>query len=505
MIVVLIRKVALSFVMSFLPVSLNAGALPSGNKAHILNGRSINLGHKPNLNGRMIKVNGGPLPHPFSYQKGKILVDHKVYGITGSGNERYRISLFNKTGKLIGHYLMPAKTINSLLFESHFSDIDKKLKSINQSNNNASNCPEKLDLNLSPISAPSTTLNDNKPTVRRGQGHRFLTRRRPNKVSSPRASHNSGSSTCNSQQQRKGICSKENKNSINKNTNSRTITFRENDNAEKTKECEVLRANDTSANEWSRENLLKCIRAIQEKILQGVPQPLSENTKNLASLRMQILKRLFELPNEEQEFAAAIFTLDGEIGGHAKENPMEAIMILKVMTNRRDNANEIENEVKNCKMNNSDQKSLGDCIKKANINAQYNLLDIALDKLQFSMYNSPSRKGNWYNKFGTKRPSQFEDSINAFFLMDETIDWQTSSTDDFDVNKVYHYHTRKAMPDWRRDNLMLSIGAKHPEIGNLQPTHLHVFYEEHDQKANGNSGGDGWKRKVRHEFRDFND
>ena|GEM_PF-2097665 len=280
------------------------------------------------------------------------------------------------------------------------------------------------------------------------------------------------------------------------------INRRENDpNAnQETPGCEPLAATeeDREANpdlEMNQENLTNCIESIQDFILRGVSQPPS------ASDRALVFRRLFELPNHEQEFAAAIFTVDGEAGHHARENPLEGIMVLKVLSNRRDNANGVESELAACRDNFASGPERSTCFGEVNQDSVFNLMDVALDRLQFSMYNSGDG-GNWTSKFGHKRPGQFEDSINSFLNYSGVEEFNIrGGNSNADINKIYHYHTPGVNPAWRNDNLMLQISGTHESLGDLAPTSAHVFYYNHDNA--GSTNGDGWYRNVRHEFRNF--
>lgn len=280
------------------------------------------------------------------------------------------------------------------------------------------------------------------------------------------------------------------------------INMRESDpNASRqTPGCEALTATPEEREEnpdleMNNENLTRCIEGIQDFILQGVSQPPS------ASDRALVFRRLFDLPNHEQEFAAAIFTVDGEAGHHARENPMEGVMVLKVLSNRRDNANGIESELQACRDNFSDPAERATCFGDANEESTFNLLDVALDRLQFSMYNS-GEGGNWTSKFGHKRSGQFDDAINSFIAYEGMEEWNINGgRGNATIHGIYHYHTPGVNPAWRDNSLMLNISGRHETLGDLEATSAHVFYYNHDN--GGNSSGDGWYRNVRHEFRSF--
>ncbi len=280
------------------------------------------------------------------------------------------------------------------------------------------------------------------------------------------------------------------------------INRRENDpNANReTPGCEALGATAEEREEnpdleINQDNLQACIEGIQDFILQGVSQPPSASDRDL------VFRRLFDLPNHEQEFAAAIFTVDGEAGHHARENPMEGIMVLKVLSNRRDNANGVEDELQDCRDRFSDLAERSACFGDVNENSTFNLLDVALDRFQFSMYNE-GEGGNWTQKFGHKRPGQFDDAINSFLAYQGVEEFEIrGGNGNADIHRIYHYHTPAVSPAWRRDNLMLQISGQHETLGRLEPTDAHVFYFNHD--LYGEASGDGWRRNVRHEFRDL--
>lgn len=476
-------------------------------------GRQFVLG-RMNLNG-YLSTTGGAVPKLSSYQEGQIRIGALVSGEPGSGNEVYKVYLYGRHGNLnlhpsaevgpkVGEYFMTSEQINALISGSALDQAGKDLSHVNQSATTGRPCPS-FAMNYA---APGDF---SQPSYAGAM---------PNPAASPIASEGNATDRQNNRDMERYSGPRDNYEppqgsafiasgfSTATGDGSGLINARVNDEGEPTPGCEVLRGSqdrnaDNPEAAWSKENLSRCIGAIQDRILAGAPQPITENTSNLAQLRNQILGRLFTLTNEEQEFAAAIFTLDGEVGGHSRENPMEGIMVLKVLANRRDNANEVQDALENCRRNNLDPGERAACMGQANSNNRYNLLDIALDDQQFSMYNSPANEGNWHSKFGTKTNPQFEDSINAFFLYNDVSQWNISGREGVDIHKIYHYHTPASRPGWRRDDLQLSIGGTHPELGEMAGTSVHVFYEDHDQKFHGRNGPDGWGRNVRHEFRTF--
>ncbi|MCF8059660.1 MAG: hypothetical protein K9K67_10210, partial [Bacteriovoracaceae bacterium] len=277
------------------------------------------------------------------------------------------------------------------------------------------------------------------------------------------------------------------------------VNRRENDpNAsQETPGCESLSATEVERQgnpdlEMNEENLTRCIESIQDFILRGVSQPPSVDDRAL------VFRRLFDLPNHEQEFAAAIFTADGEAGGES--NPLDIIMVLKVLSNRRDNANGVEAELQTCRDNHPAGPERVACFGEANRESVFNLLDVALDRLQFSMYNSGDG-GNWDERFGHKQPGQFRSSINAFLAYSGVESFTVEGNSNASINNIYHYHTPESRPRWRDESKMLRIRGTHETLGELSPTTGHVFYFNHDN--GGSPRGDGWYRNVRHEFRSF--
>lgn len=279
------------------------------------------------------------------------------------------------------------------------------------------------------------------------------------------------------------------------------INMREDDpNADRqTPGCEPLAASpeereQNSSLEMTEESLSTCINAIQDYILQDITPPAVSDD------RETVFSRMFELPNHEQEFMASIFTLTGEVGDLSNDRPMEGIMVLKVLSNRRNNANQVEDAISACNEKGLEGSARADCYAEANSESVYNLLDIALDDQQFSMYNSGDGD-NWVNNLGQKRSTQFNTAINTFLQYSkmESFDIQ-GGNGNAEIDKVYHYHTPGVYPEWRNDNLKLRISGK-DENGSLAFTESHFFYYNHDNK--GRTNGDGWYRNINHDFRKF--
>jgi hypothetical protein len=301
------------------------------------------------------------------------------------------------------------------------------------------------------------------------------------------------------------------------------INMREDDEGVPTPECDHLRVTPEEATEdegFTNENLAGCISAIQQIIMRGFESPAHPKDRN------EIFSRLFTLPNEEQEFAAALFTLAGET--NASEKPMDRLMILKVLSNRRNNGNRVQDEIKECRETSSEDAQISECIAQAQSNARFNLLDLALDTSQFSMYNDcPDTEGmsgaqarrscsgnvniasNWFNNLGNTS-NDFSDEIDIFLNYEnlDEIKIHGERSGSVDLEKIYHYVTPNSAPrtGWvnrqpANSDLRLSGVTKDGE--ELEMTTAHWFYYNVD--TFGQHNGDGITRTPSHDFRQFGD
>ena len=292
-----------------------------------------------------------------------------------------------------------------------------------------------------------------------------------------------------------------------------------------TPECDSLRVTPEEASEsesFSNDSLKSCISAIQAKLMRGFDSPAHPKFRN------DIFRRLFELPNEEQEFAAALFTLAGET--NANEKPMDRLMILKVLSNRRNNGNEIEDEIKACRSNHSESSAQMECISEAQKDSKFNLLDLALDTHQFSMYNdckneygeyseianmssSAARKhctekggveANWYNNLGNTSHN-FSSEIDIFMKYESLKEITMHGEGEHaDIERIYHYVTPSHYPrtSWAtKQPNKISVSATTTDDEELEMTSAHYFFYNVD--TFGSPNGDGLARKPRHNFRRF--
>ncbi|MEC7278127.1 MAG: hypothetical protein VXV96_17530, partial [Bdellovibrionota bacterium] len=215
---------------------------------------------------------------------------------------------------------------------------------------------------------------------------------------------------------------------------------------------------------------------------------------------------------QEQELAAALFTLRGEM---ESGNIADGVMILKVLNNRRDNANDIQQALEDCKLPSEKDKQA--CYDHATKDSVFNLLDIAVHRVklesgaysdygQFSMYNSEAGQGNWASILGSSSDSLFDDQIDVLMAY---ADANIQGSGGIDVNTIYHYvnHDVSPNPSWvnydngsRRPER--SIRVTHPTLGDLGETNKHTVYENVDAPGTSKTA-DGFRVPVQHEFRSF--
>lgn len=263
--------------------------------------------------------------------------------------------------------------------------------------------------------------------------------------------------------------------------------------------CEVLedRGSLSSSSDEHRSKLGQCIRSIQNSITR----------QGSVRSRGQIFRNLYKyLRPEEQHFAAMVFTAQGEAGILARDinggdrHPEEMMMIMKVINNRVRNANE-------------------DAARKGE-NGNMTALDIALDPMQFSMYNHG--EDNWRQMTHPGRNQEFKTAIDAY-LKFNTADFKPKP----DVDHVYHYHANWMLPtdgawgkgfranqdNWElnvkvNDNLLRQPNPMYDEnnssdrnkIARSWKRQRHIFYKPIDTDGEI-VDGDDWHWTVRTPFR----
>ncbi|MFT6070462.1 MAG: hypothetical protein ACJAT2_000738 [Bacteriovoracaceae bacterium] len=178
--------------------------------------------------------------------------------------------------------------------------------------------------------------------------------------------------------------------------------------------CEVLEKG-KELKESDEAQLKRCMRAIQLSITKGT------RNRNGRLNRALVFKNIFKrLKPEEQDFAAKVFTVHGEVGFLAKGgNYQEMMGVMKVLDNRARNSN-FDRQNKNGKK-------------------PFNSAHMALDPWQFSMYNSGERL--WEDIIDPGNSSNFTNAVRSF------VKYQKAKFEpDPEMNHVYHYHANYMLP-----------------------------------------------------------
>lgn len=178
--------------------------------------------------------------------------------------------------------------------------------------------------------------------------------------------------------------------------------------------CEVLAVQ--PINEEDSDKLTQCVSSIQTAISSG------NRNANGELNREKVFKAMFsKLKPEEQAFAGYIFTAFGESDMWvSKENPEEAMFVMKVLQNRKRMA--------------LDQGA----------NEPYNVLDVALDPWQFSTYNA--NDPNWKNAIDPLKNSDYSGIVEAFRRMTdpELSSWEPADQ----MDNVSHYRRDYLSDPW---------------------------------------------------------
>jgi hypothetical protein len=199
--------------------------------------------------------------------------------------------------------------------------------------------------------------------------------------------------------------------------------------------CETLGSNHLGAQNFDQ--LGKCLDSIKAAVTRGM---------SLSNLdRTTVFKNLYsELNPKEQEFAAMIFTSIGEAGVLAP--PLEEmIMVMKVLSNRKDFA-----------------------LDKGYRDA--NELDAALQPWQFSMYN----KGAHHWSSVIRQTNSSPQTINAIrsYIQFQNTDFPGDS----EINRIHHYHTNYVNPDWRDDSKIVKVKLNGQDL--KKSGTRHIFYRD---------------------------
>jgi len=460
--------------------------------------RSYPLGNDP-LSG-LTPITGATIPSSDQYAGGTLVVGKPVEreGLTPGGERYYHVTLysqhskgdrFNYRGDVIsGGYILPESALSQL----GINVVAKETNAIT----GALNTPETGRYNPC-VGLGGLSQNSYNQAVREE-----IAERRPSVLPDERFESDTRSGNTTPRRDHVGDAPFASGRTTAVGDGTGLINMREDDpNANnQTQGCESLAASPEEREqnpslEMTEESLSTCINAIQDYILQDITPPATGGD------RETVFSRMFELPNHEQEFLASIFTLTGEVGDLSRDRPMEGVMVLKVLSNRRNNANQVEDAISACNEQSLEGSAKADCYAEANSENVYNLLDVSLDNQQFSMYNSGAG-ANWTNNVGRKRNTQFNTAIKTFLQYSEmqSYDIQGGGAENAEIDKIYHYHTPAVYPEWRDDSKKLRIGGQ-DENSTLAFTESHVFYYNLDN--GGRASGDGWYRNVNHEFRSF--
>lgn len=263
--------------------------------------------------------------------------------------------------------------------------------------------------------------------------------------------------------------------------------------------CEVLadRSALDQADAGQKAKLGQCIKSIQNSITR----------RGTVTSRGQLFRNIYRyLKPEEQHFAAMVFTSQGEAGiltpdvnDSSVKHPEELMMIMKVIDNRVRNSNE-------------DAKRRGET-------GDTTALDVALDPLQFSMYNA--NETLWSTMMQPGSNQKFDVAIDAYMKFNKA-NFEPKP----DIDHVYHYHANWMVPTgWgsrfsqNKNSLQLQVkvdggllrqpnpmyneddAADRREIARRWSRQRHIFYRPIDTNGQIVEGQDDWRWTVKKDFR----
>lgn len=465
-----------------------------------LSGRVMKIGQRTLT--PLVPLNGQAIPSKAQYQNGTLVVGSmQTKGHPGVDQKNYyEIQIKGKDGQISGSFLVPEASLHGL---STYNAAAETKKALDYMKGEPMYCPD----------CGGLTLDSNKPSPEKqkeykDQLYKQRAERRPSVL--PASRYNpSPRETGNNFQRRDDIgrAPFAGGETVAVGDSTGLINTKSDDPGadNKTEGCEALTASEEERQEneeltLTPENLKTCISNIQAYMLQDISPPAKDSDRD------KVFSRLFELPNEEQEFAAAIFTLTGEM---EKGNKSDGLMILKVMQNRRDNSNKVEDKIKECKENGGSAEELSKCYAEANKDSVFNLLDIALHRKRegngfsqfgnFSMYNDSGKpgEGNWARTIGSINNNQFDEALDVFTSYGNIDEYKITGGSNVDIDNIYHYTRPEWDPSWARNKPHLKITAIHATEGELDTTGAHVFIENVDGES------DGFAANIVHEFREF--
>lgn len=209
--------------------------------------------------------------------------------------------------------------------------------------------------------------------------------------------------------------------------------------------CEVL-ADESKIKSQDSKQLFQCIRSIQSAIDKG-----ARDSKGRL-IRSATFKNLYSrLNKQEQKFAAYIFTAHGEASSLAVRNPPkheEMIAVMKVLDNRMNASNNNRRATRK----------------------PFNQLDVALDRSQFSMYNS--NDPNWRRVLDIDRRENFSVAIHSYIKYLKG-DLQPKP----EVDRVYHYHTNYVSPAWKVRSKKVNVSVDGAWVNGTSRVQ-HLFYRD---------------------------
>lgn len=198
--------------------------------------------------------------------------------------------------------------------------------------------------------------------------------------------------------------------------------------------CEVLATQPNRPEDFDRLN--QCYNSIRDTLLSGL------NSRN--PNRADVFRRMYRrLNSREQHFIAMTLTAIGEAG--VITPPLQEMsIVMKVIENRTRNIQERGRE-------------------------EVTELDIVLQHLQFSMYNSGSPL--WAS--GLRRSPNDRQRRNA---LQAYIQYQNADFEPSNIDRVYHYHANYVSPNWKNNSRIVR-----PVIdgqGLRQRGTRHIFYRD---------------------------
>lgn len=226
--------------------------------------------------------------------------------------------------------------------------------------------------------------------------------------------------------------------------------------------CEILKRRPNTHDDMDQLNL--CLVNVKNAI-KAKARELRANNSNLSE-RVATFKAMYQALNPlEQRFAALVLTAHGEAGILSHFGGQEMMSIMKV----------IDNRVAKAKTHRSD-----------NVNE----LDIILEPMQFSPYNS--NNAGWKNSLNASQNHRWtKRSLTAF------VDYQTAEMKPMpQVDNITFFHANFSNPRWSRNSneQVFTVDGNIPDGGLLRygGTKKHIqhrfFTDQEIARTNGSQG-----------------